>query len=156
MGSGKTTISKQIAQRLDLEHREMDELIVSRSGKQSINEIFSEVGEVGFRLLETQVASHCTGDNLIVSAGGGAVETPETMKYLITPTTRCLFLSCPFETIKDRVGGSLDRPLMKDKDRAHQLWVRRQALYKAYAHDTIEVGTLSIDQVVEQVIERLR
>jgi len=54
MGSGKTTIGRRLAQKLDLTFRDTDQIIETRVSK-SISDIFLDDGEDAFRALEKQV-----------------------------------------------------------------------------------------------------
>ncbi len=54
MGCGKTTVGKELAKRVNKKFIDLDEEIVSQTGK-SIPELFNEFGESGFRDIETQV-----------------------------------------------------------------------------------------------------
>ena len=48
MGSGKTTVGRMLAERLDMDFEDTDELIVKNEGR-SIPDIFRDEGEAYFR-----------------------------------------------------------------------------------------------------------
>ncbi|NLY70851.1 MAG: AAA family ATPase, partial [Clostridiales bacterium] len=52
-GSGKTTLGKELANKLTLKFIDVDSVIESMSGKK-IEDIFNSVGEKWFRELETE------------------------------------------------------------------------------------------------------
>ena len=54
MGTGKTTVGYQLAQKLGMEFVDTDEMIESRHGP--ISRIFAERGEGEFRAIEREVA----------------------------------------------------------------------------------------------------
>ena len=81
-GAGKTTIGKILAKKLGKEFVDTDELIVQRE-KKTIPQIFDEVGEKGFRKIESDVVSDLgTVQNSIISTGGGAVLNPINVEIL--------------------------------------------------------------------------
>ena len=70
--TGKTTIARHLAQRLDWDWADADVEIEQQAGK-SIARIFAEDGEPAFRDLEAKViAQLCGKARLVVAAGGGA------------------------------------------------------------------------------------
>src|SRR6188768_135637 len=70
-GSGKTTLGKQLAERLGYAFVDTDEEIVKREGR-SIPDIFTQDGEDKFRLMEKEVLEELVGKtNTVVSTGGG-------------------------------------------------------------------------------------
>lgn len=71
MGSGKSTIGKQLAKKLKFEFIDFDELIEVQSGKK-ISEIFKGEGEQAFRNTETEILKSISGfKDTVVSTGGG-------------------------------------------------------------------------------------
>lgn len=72
MGAGKTTIGQQISPLIHLPQQDLDDLIIKKAGK-PIPQIFDEVGEAGFRQLETQVLESTIDDAAVISTGGGVI-----------------------------------------------------------------------------------
>ena len=72
MGSGKSSIGKLLSVKLDYALMETD-LLVEMKLKQSIAEIFSNLGEAGFRQAENQVMLDIfsKSQKAIISTGGG-------------------------------------------------------------------------------------
>ncbi len=82
MGAGKTTIGKEIANIMNFEFYDIDNLIEDKVGM-SISEIFEKFGEEYFRKLETEfLVSLTTKTNCIISCGGGIVEKDENHSIL--------------------------------------------------------------------------
>lgn len=72
MGSGKTTLGKAFAKEMNLSFVDQDWYIEERFHK-TVQEIFSERGEQGFRELERQVLHEIAEfENVVISTGGGA------------------------------------------------------------------------------------
>ncbi|MBM3254126.1 MAG: shikimate kinase, partial [Candidatus Omnitrophica bacterium] len=71
MGTGKTFVGKEVAQRLKYEHIDIDELI-EKSEDMKIADIFKRFGEAYFREREKEVVANLKDrENLVISAGGG-------------------------------------------------------------------------------------
>ena len=82
MGSGKTAVGRILAEKLNVEFVDMDDLI-EREQKMSISEIFSRFGEKRFRKLEKEVAGRVSqGKNQVIATGGGVVLSSENMANL--------------------------------------------------------------------------
>ncbi|MDF2476655.1 MAG: shikimate kinase [Sphingobacterium sp.] len=71
MGSGKTTLGKKLASKLDLPFIDTDEEIVKQIGM-SITEYFGQYGEEEFRKLEREQLRKFVDSCAVISTGGGA------------------------------------------------------------------------------------
>lgn len=72
MGSGKTTIGRVVAERLNLSFVDMDARIESQQFK-SVAQIFSDLGEEKFRELERSCLLEVSDfEDAVISTGGGA------------------------------------------------------------------------------------
>ncbi|MCF8372586.1 MAG: shikimate kinase [Bacteroidales bacterium] len=71
MGSGKSTVGKRLAQKMNLTFFDLDPLIEKRTGK-TIPVIFLDYGENAFRRIEKETLSEILqADNYVLSTGGG-------------------------------------------------------------------------------------
>ncbi len=72
-GSGKTTVGKQVAQRLGWIFVDTDDEIVAEGGR-SIEDIFADMGEAEFRSREHErLIALCERDRQVISTGGGMI-----------------------------------------------------------------------------------
>ena len=72
-GCGKSTIGRKLAKRLDLEFIDLDLMIEKTYGKK-ISDIFKEIGEKGFRQLESKALSESVKtEDRVIATGGGIV-----------------------------------------------------------------------------------
>src|SRR4051812_17046180 len=72
-GTGKTTVGKLLAQKLNRPFRDSDALIAEGAG-QTIRQIFENTGESAFRDLESAVIAQLSQkDDQVLALGGGAV-----------------------------------------------------------------------------------
>ena len=90
MGSGKTTIGKLLAEKLDYRFFDTDDL-VERFAQKTISEIFATETEAKFRELESQVLKKLSAESksaiapdapVTIATGGGIVQRPKNWKYL--------------------------------------------------------------------------
>ncbi len=130
MGSGKTTVGKLLAEKLGYHFFDTDEVIVKVTGK-SINEIFAEDGEGGFREIETQVLAELSAyKNLTVATGGGIILRQMNWSYLQHGIV--VWLDVPVGQLYDRLRHDTTRPLLKDKNpltKLETILEEREAFY---------------------------
>ena len=156
MGSGKSSIAKKIAEKIGDEVIEMDDLIVERSGRKSVSEIFELDGEVRFREMEIELAKEISNkDGKVVSTGGGVIINKIILDYL-RKNGKVVFLQTRFTEILARVGGVTGRPLFQDKKKAKILFDFREVLYKEYSDLSVATDNRSLDEVTESVLSMLK
>ena len=81
-GSGKTTIGRVLAKKLNREFVDTDELIIKREGRE-ITEIFEADGEAEFRKIESEIIKDISLKNgLVIATGGGAVLNSDNIRHL--------------------------------------------------------------------------
>ena len=152
MGAGKTTTGRMLAQRLGLPFADSDQVIVERAGR-AIADIFAADGEPAFRALETQViAELVAGPPMVLSLGGGAVETPATRAALAGAIVVHLHVS--YRQALRRVGGDPRRPMLARPD-LQQIYRRREPLYRGAATFTVVTDGGPPTRAVEQIRARL-
>jgi shikimate kinase len=90
MGSGKTTVGKLLAEKLDYRFFDTDDLI-ERLAQKTISEIFNTETEARFRQLESQIlgklsadlkSANAPGAPATIATGGGIVQRQKNWKYL--------------------------------------------------------------------------
>jgi len=131
MGSGKTALGRQLAERLARPFLDLDAAIEERAGK-TIPELFAERGEPEFRRIEEHAVrvALATPEPSILSLGGGAVLSAETRARLADHFV--VFCDVDLETTWRRVRGS-DRPLAQNEADFRRLYEERQPLYREVA-----------------------
>jgi shikimate kinase len=115
MGSGKSTVGKGLAKKLNLQFIDLDNYIEERNFK-TIPEIFASVGEVGFRKIEQHALKEIAEfENVVVATGGGAPCFFDNME-LIKRTGVSVYLNGTPRILAERLLNSkTERPLMKSR-----------------------------------------
>jgi shikimate kinase len=154
MACGKTTIGCSLSEELGWYFVDIDREIENREGK-AISQIFVERGEAVFRELETEmirtrVSQVESGTPCVVALGGGAFVQPKNWD-LIENNGVTVWLDCPFETIRKRLGDDTTRPLAADRNGLAQLFEDRRPLY-GRADFRVEVDTDDISETVQKIL----
>lgn len=151
-GCGKSTIGKSVSSSLDIKFIDLDEYIVSFTGR-TIADMFEE-GEGVFRKAETDSLKQVSKmENLVVATGGGVIVTPENIE-IMQKSGKVIFIDCDVETILKN--STLDgRPLLKDKTRIYDLYNNRIELYKKAAMHTVD-NNGAFDDVLKNTIEIIK
>lgn len=115
MGSGKTTIGRCLAQELGLQFIDLDLFIENRYRKK-IRDIFAEMGETDFRIMERNALREIAGfENTLVSTGGGTPCFFDNME-LMNRSGRTVYLKVSVNELAKRLhGGKQHRPLLAGK-----------------------------------------
>ena len=137
MGTGKSTIGRQVASQLGLQFMDSDQAIEDAEGR-SIADIFQTEGEAAFRKLERQfVESGHPTTGCLVSCGGGLVTQPGMMERL-RELGIVVCLQASAETIYERTKTNAKRPLLQVDDplgRIREMLKQREPFYrKASTH----------------------
>jgi shikimate kinase len=149
MGSGKSTVGRTLAEQLDYQFFDSDQLI-EQAAKISVAEIFAQEGEASFRALETQVLSQLAPyPRLVISTGGGAVLTSENWSYLHHGVV--IWLDVLPERLFARVSQDpTPRPLLQQADPLQTLKTIFQERQRYYAQADIRVDADAPAQEVAQ------
>jgi shikimate kinase len=156
MGCGKTSVAREVAQRLSLTMVDLDEWITERAGR-SPAQIIVEEGEATFRSIESNALRELLESkkaDLIALGGGAWIE--ETNRAL-ADQHHCLsvWLDAPFETCWARIEASGDnRPLGKNRNEASALYERRRPIYQL-ANVHIHVNEMNFEDLISRIVNSL-
>ena len=156
-GAGKTSVAKALSKRIGKRFVDTDALVEKKSGKK-ISEIFLEEGEPRFRELEREaVIEALSGDEEIVSLGGGAI-LDESIRKEIATSGQVIFLDVSISNAAPRVGFNRERPLLVGNPRAQwlSLMEKRRPLYEQLATIAISTDNKKPEDVVTEILEKVR
>ncbi len=157
-GTGKSTVGRLLAKRLERDFVDSDKYIESATGK-TIKSIFEEDGEDGYRKIETDtIAELSKSDNKVISAGGGAVLKDENVRNLKDNGFLVLLEATP-EIIHNRItqdeNTTEQRPSLTDKkplDEIKHLIEKREPAYKNAADSTLNTSYISCEEIVNEIV----
>ena len=152
MGSGKSTLGQQLADRLGWEFLDTDRLIEKREGL-SVEQIFREQGEERFREIESELAASLAGRTKIVVATGGGLFLRAKNRSILKSCGSTVWIDVPFEICISRVGQGAGRPLWRPEDPLvfRAMFDRRAASY-ALAETRIRVASETADELVGRIL----
>ncbi len=161
MGTGKSSVAKQLAALRGARLLDTDTIIEQESGM-SISQIFENFGEARFRELERRVVEELAGGlygddrSFVVSTGGGIVIDPESRKKL-KAFARVVCLTATPEEILKRVEGGVERPLLSCDNPAEEIERLLQERNEFYADCDLTIDTTgkNLAEIVDEIEEFL-
>lgn len=157
-GSGKSSVGRQLAKRLNVSFADSDHVLEQRLGE-TIRSFFAREGEGRFRDLEQQaIADLCADEGVgVIATGGGSVIREDNRNALRSACTVLYLRSSPDE-LQRRLRHDTHRPLLQVMDpRAalHKLFAERDPLYRSTAHFVIETGRPTVQSQVGMILMQL-
>ena len=158
MGTGKTTIGRQLSRKLKMDFYDSDRVIEERTGA-DIPLIFEKEGEAGFRQREVDIIDELTQmKNIVLATGGGSVLNAENRHRLASRGT-VFYLKSNLKTLVARTSKDKNRPLLQAEEPIEKilqhLLDERGPLYEETADYTIETANNSIHNVIQAIIKHL-
>ena len=157
MGSGKTTVGRQLAKRTRMEFVDSDHMIEDRCGV-SISTIFDIEGEDGFRKRETKLLTElCQMNGIVLATGGGAITTEEN-RILLRKSGYVVYLKTSINTQLARTQKNQNRPLLENVDpeqKLQELMDERGDLYEQEADLIVTSGERIVSKVVDEIMSHL-
>jgi len=135
-GSGKSTVGRYLANRLNLPLYDTDAIIEAEAGR-SAADIFASEGEAAFRLRESAVLTAVLAKSpAVIATGGGIVTVPDNAAR-IRAHAFVVWLDATTSAILTRIAGHRQpRPLLQGDnpyERLEQMRLKRAALYRGIA-----------------------
>jgi shikimate kinase len=160
MGCGKSTVGRELQQRLGYRLVDMDHEIERIAGK-PITAIFEEDGEECFREMETRLLRELAASpdqQRIISTGGGVIGREEN-RHMLRDLGYVVWLDAPPRVILERTGKSRNRPLLLTQDPAEKLgklMEQRAPLYQETASLKLDTAGLDSHEIATGILECAR
>lgn len=159
MGSGKSAIGRVVADRLGRRFVDLDAEVESAAGA-SIEDLFAEGGETGFREVERRTLANILQESrvweekVVLALGGGTVTWPASALALAEGATVVL-LTAPLKDQWARAAGT-GRPLARAVEAFGRLAEARREIYLCTADVVVDTAGLDVEASAGAVIEAVR
>lgn len=155
-GSGKSTIGKEVAKKLNMKFVDLDTYIEEKNNR-TISKIFEDFGEDFFRLKETE----CCKDTalmkrVVIATGGGVVKKKQNID-LLKSNGIVINIDRNIDMIYNDLKKTLDdgtnyRPLFKNFKSLEKIYNERCELYLSLSDYTVKNNT-GYNECVEKIID---
>jgi len=157
MGSGKTTIGKQVSKALGMEFFDTDHAVEVKTGV-NIATIFELEGEEGFRLREHNLlVDLMDNQKKVIATGGGIVLKGENRK-LLRQLGAVVYLRSNINDLILRLKNDKTRPLIQNvnlDEKFNELFKARDPLYIEVADYIIDTKNKKVSDIKNEVLELL-
>lgn len=162
MGSGKSVVSKKLADRMEISVVELDEMIEEKC-EMSIEKLFSNKGELFFRKQEHQLFKGLVNnsESLIISTGGGTPCYFNNHELLNSEDVVSIYLRASIDTLYNRLlKGKQKRPLISNlKDNEIKEFIAKHLFDRSFYYNQatfkVNVDDKSIDEIVNEITSLL-
>ncbi len=135
MGSGKSTVGRELAELMGWSFLDLDEEIERRESA-AIRDIFKQRGETEFREIEHAVLANLLASGrttTVLALGGGTYAQPRNGALLRLACVQTVFLEVPLEMMLQRCSVAdqdQPRPLAADPEKFRRLYEARLPSYR--------------------------
>ena len=154
MGVGKSTVGKNLAQKLSYNFVDIDRTIESREGS-TINLIFKNKSESYFRKLENKISlEKLKKKNTVISLGGGAFLN-KSIRRVVKNTSVSFWLDIDVAELIKRLKKTKKRPLLYNKnlnDTVNKIYLDRKKTYSE-ADYRIKCNFLGPEKIVNKILK---
>jgi len=153
MGTGKSTVGKNLAREIGFIFVDLDKEIEKNAGL-TISEIFEQYGEKYFRELESKaVESLQNMKNSVVATGWGAVLDSRNLSVM-KQVGLVIALDADTDALWNRLKFSKNRPKLKSADprRSMEELYNLRRPYYAKAHHLIDTSRKSVGEVLQEIL----
>ncbi len=159
MAVGKTTTAKELAKMLQTSYLDTDSLIEFKEDKK-ITDIFNDNGEEYFRNLEQKCANYIEHNinNSVIATGGGFYKVKNIKKL-----GKIVWLNASFDEIYAYLQSCDDfeeqikkRPLLKDKQKAKELYDMRFSDYEKICDIKVDIYSDKPQEIFKSIIKQAR
>ena len=163
MGSGKSTVGKNLAKKINFEFIDLDDYIEKKENL-AILQIFKTKGEIYFRKKEHLYLNELLQqDNIILSLGGGTPCYGSNMEAILnTAHAQSIYLKSSIPNLVKRLHPEKStRPLIAHLKTEEELTefigkhLFERSYYYSQSHQTLATDAKSVETITEEIVARL-
>lgn len=158
MGAGKTSVGRYLSRQLNKDFYDTDEEIENKTGV-SLSWIFDLEGMEGYREREMRVIDELSKlSNIVLSTGGGCVETPE-VREILHERGLVIYMEVSLQTQLNRLKRDKKRPQLQGENPQEvliRLWEEREPHYEQIADFTAITDHRSVHDVCHDILQWLK
>jgi len=149
MGSGKSTIGREVAKKIKIKFVDLDKIIEKNEG-QSIVDLFKKKGEKYFRDIEEKTFFSLDSSEQIILATGGGTFLNKKIREDILKSYISIWLNASIETLVERVSYNINkRPLINVDNVTDSIKTLKKLRDPIYKEANFEINC---DQFVKDVV----
>ena len=164
MASGKSTLGRNLAKKLNYEFIDLD-VFIEENEKSTVSDLFKLKGEIHFRKLETHYLKELLGikNDLVLSLGGGTPCYSNNMSFILSADkVKSIYLKASIQTLMTRLKNEKSkRPLIAHIETddllaefiGKHLFERSQ--FYSLANITIKTDNKSEKDIIEELVFKL-
>lgn len=158
MGSGKTSVGRRLAKRLNLPFVDGDQEIEKAAGL-SLVDVLKCFGEEEYRAGEMRVMKRLLQGNPCVLASGGGSFVAEQTRKLAKDHAITIWLKADIDILYNRTAGRKHRPFLEGND-AHlknklEEYIKEEYPYYSEADIVVETREEAVDNTVGRVVQAI-
>lgn len=155
IGSGKTSVGRRLAKKLDLPFVDGDQEIEKAAGL-SVIDVFKCFGQVEYRAGEARIMKRLLSGNPCVLASGGGAFVAKQTRTLAKEKALTIWLKANIDVLYTRTTGRKRRPFLQCSDSKIksklQSYINEEYPYYSQADITVETKNEAVENTVERVL----
>ena len=154
-GCGKSTIGVILAKTLGIGFVDTD-LIIQQRENRLLQDIIDKNGIDFFLDCEAEAVKTVECDNVAIATGGSVVYREDAINHLKNDG-KIFYLDVPLDEIKKRLSNISTRGIAaKKNDSIENIFAEREALYKKYADEIIDLTGCTVEKAVEMISNKIK